>query len=201
MRATRNNSAEAKEVKEARKRLHQMRGTGFVLTPDAAKLIMTAGGPTFRTISGGYRCNQTGEKVGRGGTKNYCRRVYGLTDPPKPVVVQTNASASSSRRTVQSHIPEIDITSPDVFIRCPNPLCEVGIGYTNLMIEGIGACPRCNKQFRKIRHPQSVQKTQPSPTGNINCPHCHARIAHIVNFSNFYSTIECQFCHRKLIVE
>ena len=69
---------------EAKKKLSLLRASGDItLTPEIAQLILANNGPTFKAISGGYRCNQTGEKIGVGGTKKYRRRIWSLAKPPK----------------------------------------------------------------------------------------------------------------------
>lgn len=184
--------------KEAKRQLRQKLNSGLTtLTPEVAKLIMAAGGPTFRTVSGGFRCNQTGEKVGRGGTESYRRRVYELATPPKPVGTTNKSQDQSVMRPIQRPIPEVDISEPGRAIYCPNPRCQRFFDFARNTIEGISTCGRCGEQFRKIR--QATLEVKPTPAGNIYCPHCYSYVGSL-SYVPLNKESDCQYCHHSFIV-
>ena len=135
-------------AKEKLKALRANSGT-ITLTHEVCKLIMEAGGPTYYSVSGGYRCNQTGEFVGNA-TQNHRTRVGNMAVPPKRV-----AETQTKSRQISSPYQSGATSLPRAFTNfgyshCPNNDCGRMLGIYSSLRGTTQTCSFCRKQCRVI---------------------------------------------------
>jgi hypothetical protein len=133
---------------ELRKRF---KGEVLELTPELCKLIMNSGGPTFKPCGRGFRCNQTGEFVGKK-TIAYANRISGIANTGtqksfKDEEKERVREAEEKRKAIEA-LPfarKYGSLWSGYYLYCPN--CQTELG-TEERFHTWSTCPSCKQGFR-----------------------------------------------------
>ena len=133
---------------ELRKRL---KNEVLKLTPESCKLIMNSGGPTFKPCGRGFRCNQTGEFVGKK-TTAYANRISGIANTGaqksfKDEEKERAREAEEKRKAIEA-LPfahKYGNSFSGFWIYCPS--CHKELGSVE-KFHTWSTCPYCKQGFR-----------------------------------------------------
>lgn len=131
------NQQEAKGALAAKRR----ESKALTLTAEVSKLIIAAGGPTYRQSGKGFRCVQTGESVGKH-TKNFTARVFSLAGGGEFKANEDAAKAALAR----AFLPGAYISFGYVY--CPKLGCSSSFGTKSSLAGSVQTCGRCGTKFR-----------------------------------------------------
>lgn len=132
------NQQEAKCALAAKRRESRV----LSLTAEVCKLIIAAGGPTYRQSGKGFRCVQTGEHVGK--VENFTRRVFNLAGTGDKQAKEEAAKAALAK--ARAFLPGAYISFGYVY--CPKLGCSASFGAQSNLAGTVQTCSRCGTNFR-----------------------------------------------------
>jgi hypothetical protein len=177
----------------------QRRVPGVIqLTPNVSRLIISAGGPTFFSISGGrFRCNQTNQALCPNQVEGYDKTIFGLA----------NTAAATDKPAEYKPIAKVMVIPDQRLVACP--YCA-GKKVPRI---GYNTCGWCQRDFKVYELPADselavkvkakAQRAASMPIAKVQgcsvkytyCPHCDTYI-----YDPPYGVHTCSDCGKQFRV-